>query len=134
MNITEYVEKAQRTNHTPRSRSEAYARITEPDSFDMNHAIVGMLTELGEFADCFKKNVQYGKDIDWINAAEEMGDMMWYMAIASKIIEQKIGVDMEQLLGTNIQKLRERFPGKFEEGRAINRDVSKERVILEGNA
>jgi hypothetical protein len=39
---------------------------------------------------------------------------------------------MEELLQTNIDKLKARYPEKFTENDALNRDLNKERNILEG--
>ena len=44
------------------------------------HMLMGMMTEVGELTDQFKKNLAYGKDIDWVNVKEEIGDLMWYVS------------------------------------------------------
>ena len=44
------------------------------------HMILGMLTEVGELADVYKKNLAYKRPLDWPNIKEELGDLMWYIA------------------------------------------------------
>jgi NTP pyrophosphatase (non-canonical NTP hydrolase) len=109
----------------------AKKRMSVDSTFDLNHAIIGMMTELGEFADIQKKWVQYGKAEDWVNMCEELGDLMWYVAIASKVIEENMGVTLDDILEINIKKLRMRYPEKFTEKNAIERNVDEERPFLE---
>lgn len=42
------------------------------------HALLGLLTELGELADAVKRHVVYGKPLDKVNIVEEVADCMWY--------------------------------------------------------
>ena len=51
-------------------------------SFDLNHSILGLTTEIGEFATLVKRNVIYGKPFDeamLTHAREELGDILWYV-------------------------------------------------------
>jgi NTP pyrophosphatase (non-canonical NTP hydrolase) len=41
---------------------------------------MGIITETAELVDVLKKQLAYGKDIDWVNVKEEIGDIFWYMA------------------------------------------------------
>ncbi len=96
---------------------------------DMNllHAAIGIATESGELLDAFKKKLFYGKELDVTNVKEEVGDLMWYIAI----LLRELDLDFHQLLQLNIDKLRARYPEKFTEAHALNRDLNKERGILE---
>ena len=47
---------------------------------DDTHMFCGMITELGELVDVFKKNLAYNKPLDWKNIKEELGDFFWYVA------------------------------------------------------
>lgn len=94
---------------------------------DNIHMVLGMQTESAELSDVFKKNLAYNKDIDWINIKEELGDLMWYIANMCNIN----GWDLRDILDTNINKLQSRYPDKFTTDKAINRDLLKERSILE---
>jgi NTP pyrophosphatase (non-canonical NTP hydrolase) len=92
------------------------------------HAILGIMTELGEFADPFKKFIFYGKPIDRTNAIEELGDLLWYVAIAAAALHTTIA----EVQRVNIEKLSKRYPEKFTEFLAVNRDLAAERETLEG--
>jgi NTP pyrophosphatase (non-canonical NTP hydrolase) len=97
---------------------------------DMNllHAAMGISTESGELMDAFKRKIFYGKPLDVVNVKEEIGDIMWYVAI----LLRELDLDFHELLQLNIDKLRARFPEKFTEHHALNRDLGAERDILEG--
>lgn len=91
------------------------------------HMVLGMVTESGELADVFKKNLAYGKDIDWVNVEEEIGDLLWYIFAFCSIAN----LDSEKILERNLAKLRIRYPDKFTKKRAIKRNLKKERETLE---
>jgi len=91
------------------------------------HMILGMVTETGELTDIFKKNMAYGKEIDWVNVQEEIGDLMWYVINFCTIN----GFDLEDILKQNVAKLIVRYPNKFSKEKAITRDLDRERKILE---
>ena len=88
---------------------------------------MGLVTEAGEFQDMLKKHVFYGKPLDEVNLKEEIGDLLWYCAIALEALD----TDFEAVMETNINKLKARYPEKFTEDKAENRDLVKEREILE---
>lgn len=154
------------------------------------HFHLGLITEIGEICDMYKKHIAYGKDFDLVNLGEEWADTCWYIAndmlldkydfsrITDAAIEARMnylkmlkqeGVsDIEQFISfmkrvtndgdesmedvyldwlafgyvifdnpedwlkKNVLKLQNRFPEKFTEENAINRDTTKERQILEG--
>ncbi len=91
------------------------------------HAGIGLATETGEFLDALKKSVFYGKELDRVNLKEELGDMLWYIAIAMN----ELGTDFETEMERNIEKLEQRYPEKFTKEKSDNRDLGKERMILE---
>ncbi len=91
------------------------------------HAGMGMATESGEFLDQLKKHLFYGKDLDETNLIEELGDLMWYIAVAASAL----GVTIEKFQRLNIDKLKARYPERFSEERAENRDLDVERKVLE---
>jgi NTP pyrophosphatase (non-canonical NTP hydrolase) len=94
---------------------------------DNDHMLYGMITEVGELIDNFKKNLAYGKDVDWVNVREEIGDLMFYIAGFCRINY----LDLEKIIETNVAKLEARYPEKFTEYHATNRDLLHEREILE---
>lgn len=94
------------------------------------HASMGLCTEAGEFQDVLKKHIFYGKPVDFVGLQEEIGDVMWYVALACNAM----GVSLDKIMTTNIEKLRARYPERFTEEKAQNRDLEKERKILEGDS
>lgn len=104
------------------------ARLSEPKIIRLLHASIGLTTESGEFIDALKKYIFYGKPIDEVNLAEELGDLFWYIGLAC----DELGVDFESVWEKNIAKLKARYPEKFTEKAALNRNLNKERGILEG--
>lgn len=94
---------------------------------DISHMLFGMITEVGELTDIFKKDLAYNKKIDWVNVEEELGDLMFYIASFCRINN----LDLEDIILTNVNKLEERYKEKFTEQEANNRDLKKERDILE---
>lgn len=90
---------------------------------------LGISSECGEVADALKKHIFYGKELDVVNVAEEIGDICWYLALACN----ELGMAFEQdILEVNIAKLKARYGDKFSEHAAMHRDLNKERAILEG--
>jgi NTP pyrophosphatase (non-canonical NTP hydrolase) len=94
---------------------------------DLLHAAIGLQTESAEFSDMLKKHIFYGKPIDKVNLREELGDQLWYIAMALRALDTTFEAVMER----NIEKLKARYPDKFTEELAENRNLDKEREILE---
>jgi NTP pyrophosphatase (non-canonical NTP hydrolase) len=162
------------------------------------HMNLGVITEIGEVLDIFKKNLAYGKPIDVVNLGEELADIAWYVvnkcrfnqfllednfteviaevkelldtkmfleqglskeikteALMHPILQSYCGpvdsifnapivqlailaniaewfeLDFFQLLTNNIDKLKVRYPEKFTEEAALNRNLEAERTELE---
>lgn len=177
-----------------KSATRTMAELCSTRKSDL-HMFLGMLTELGELADIFKKELAYKQPKDIVNIKEELGDFMWYVANYCSInsfdmancdgvifpdghkqdvkahhaidgnfselaiMELTKGVhqlfdgrfmdglldilaqitmlcivndiDLEECFDLNINKLKVRFPEKFTEANALNRDLEAERTILE---
>ncbi|MCB0357936.1 MAG: nucleoside triphosphate pyrophosphohydrolase family protein, partial [Bdellovibrionales bacterium] len=91
------------------------------------HGAIGLATEAGEFLDALKKHIYYGRELDRVNLAEELGDIFWYCAI----IADELNVPFAKIMETNIEKLKARYGEKFTEEKAENRNLTVEREILE---
>lgn len=110
---------------------------TEPEKYDflktndvsprIEHGVMGLVSEAGELMQAVKHGKIYGKPIDKVNIIEEMGDVMWYMAI----LADELGVSFEEIWEKNISKLEKRYPEKFNKKDAIERDLRGERAVLE---
>ena len=99
----------------------------ESDFGDQLHMAIGISTESGELLDAYKKKYAYSKELDVVNIAEEIGDIFWYAINLCTMLE----LNPEDVFSKNVEKLRVRYPEKFTETNAINRDLEKERKILE---
>jgi NTP pyrophosphatase (non-canonical NTP hydrolase) len=127
MTANEYQKLALRTEKTP----DFYSKVITINSMKVSrliHAAMGMQTEAGELTDMLKKHIMYGKTLDEVNVVEEAADQLWYIAIAL----DAVGVSLEDAMARNIKKLSTRYPEKFTEHAALNRDLDAERAALEG--
>lgn len=126
MKPNEYIEAAKRTNATHYRKTE----IKNGISLNTLHMSLGMVTESAELQDMLKKTMMYGKPLDVPNLIEEVGDCLWYIA---GLLDEH-GYSFEEVMQTNIDKLKARFPNKFTQEDALNRDLETERKILEEGA
>jgi len=123
--MKDYVKKALRT--------EVYdfkaikSRLNDEETIRLLHSAIGLSTEANEFLDMLKKHIYYGKELDLPNIKEEVGDGFWYSAIAIDVLK----TTFDEVMSVNIEKLKARYPEKFTSEKAMNRDLDKERKILE---
>jgi NTP pyrophosphatase (non-canonical NTP hydrolase) len=104
-------------------------RLCNGDVAALIHYSIGMCTELGELQDALKKYIAYGKELDKVNLIEESGDILWYLARTL----DTLGSSFEEAMAANAAKLMKRYGTQFTEEAALQRDVSAERITLEGN-
>jgi NTP pyrophosphatase (non-canonical NTP hydrolase) len=128
INERDYIALALRTESTMIPvRRDFYPSVADQQVNRLLHAAIGMVTESGEFIDMLKKHLFYGKPLDLVNLQEEIGDQLWYIAIAL----DALGTTFEAEMRRNIAKLKARYPDKFTSDKAINRDLDAERAVLE---
>ncbi|EQC46186.1 nucleoside triphosphate pyrophosphohydrolase family protein [Bacteriovorax sp. Seq25_V] len=125
MNSKNYIGDAIKTEST--NFQAMNERLNDDGLKRLLHAGIGLSTEAGEFLDALKKHIFYGKELDKVNLAEEMGDLFWYMAI----VADELGFEFEEVMERNITKLKARYGEKFSEEKAERRDLETERKILE---
>ena len=131
MDIMEYQKNAIRTESV--NFADIKQRLDDDCLLRILHGAIGVVTEAGEFFDAIKKHVFYGAELDLVNLGEEMGDLMWYLAVIADALKTKTDIDFPDWLQRNIEKLRVRYPEKFTEDKAAHRTLDKEREVLEGN-
>lgn len=93
------------------------------------HALMGMATEVGELIDQYKRHIFYGAPLDPINIKEEMGDKFWYDSLMLDVQN----ASFEECFQMMVNKLKKRYPEKFTELDAVQRDLEGERKVLEQN-
>jgi NTP pyrophosphatase (non-canonical NTP hydrolase) len=99
----------------------------KPELADLVHAMFGCVTESAEIAVHVRDVLTGAKPLDGVNLKEEFGDTLWYVALGLRFLQTDFG----ETFATNIAKLRKRFPDKFTERAAIDRDLAGERAVLE---
>lgn len=77
----------------------------------------GLAGEAGEVADNLKKEVGHGHPYDAAGLLEELGDALWYLSELARIH----GIALSDVAGSNIAKIRARYPDGFTEERSRNR-------------
>lgn len=73
---------------------------------------LGLVGETGEVVDDIKKRIFHGRIIPIEHTAEELGDVMWYVAN----IATTLGLSLSEILLQNMTKLRVRYPDMYEGG------------------
>lgn len=98
--------------------------------FRLNHALTGLTGEVGELASQWQKFMYYQRNLDETNMVEEVGDVLWYVAL----LLNTLGISIYDVMEANIAKLRKRFPDKFcfEAAKEEKRDLVEERKAVEG--
>lgn len=108
MKVNEYQFNALRTANKKLSDAEA-----------LLDGLMGLTGEAGEAIDILKKHLFQDHDLDVSHLEKELGDVAWYLAIASNAL----GLDLEEVFRTNIDKLKERYPEGFESERSVRRSA-----------
>jgi NTP pyrophosphatase (non-canonical NTP hydrolase) len=98
MNLDEYQRGAMRTAGSFRTFAER-----------IQCAALGLAGEAGEFADDIKKIVYHDAAIPTDAQAEELGDILWYLALAA----DALGYNLSTIAELNLDKLRRRYPDGF---------------------
>ena len=80
------------------------------------HALSGMVSEMGELHGLYQKNYQ-GHGFNPDHAKKELGDLLWFIAEYCTAW----GWELEDVMRTNIEKLKARYPEGFEEERSLHR-------------
>lgn len=96
-------------------------------AIEILHHALGIRTEIDEIFSAIAGYILEGKPLDIVNMREELGDIFWYIAGLIRLL----GGNPYEIMGINIDKLKERFGDKFSEEDALNRDLDSERSILE---
>lgn len=82
---------------------------------------------IGELADIEKKELAYKKSYSYEKQIDILQNLMYYITRCCRVMN----VDFHKSLHNNIEKLKVRFPDKFTEQNALNRNLELERKELE---
>ena len=112
-NLDLYQEISQRT-------AKSDVDVTNPR---LLHGAIGICGEAGELIDAVKTHMIYGSKLDIDNIKEELGDIIWYMAM----VLSSINSSFDEITDMNLSKLEKRYPEKmFSTERSENRDREAE--------
>lgn len=78
---------------------------------------LGIAGEAGEYVDMVKKAVYHGHALDREKALLELGDILWYVAVAA----HERGATLDVVMAKNIDKLRRRYPAGFSHEASLQR-------------
>lgn len=81
------------------------------------NAVMGLCGESGEAIDIVKKHLAQGHELNKDALIKELGDVAWYLAEAATAL----GVNLDEVLQRNIEKLKSRYPEGFDSNKSINR-------------
>lgn len=70
---------------------------------------LGLGGEAGEVLDDVKKRKYHGRDIPIEHTAEELGDVLWYVAN----LASQLGYTLEDIIRMNVIKLLDRYPALY---------------------
>ena len=101
--------------------------VSENNYNDLIHGIIGTAGEAGELVDALTTAILTHVNVDRINIIEEVGDVLWYLALTLRAVNSTFDEAME----LNIQKLRKRYPEQWSQEAVLNRDLEGEREVLE---
>jgi len=120
---TRFIDDANETKHAEMVQKlakdgVAIAAQLTPVEADVWHHATGVATEAGELLDIVKKLVIYRRPPSRHHIVEELGDIEFYLAG----IRQTFGIQREETLTANMNKLEKRYPGYFyTDERAVQR-------------
>jgi NTP pyrophosphatase (non-canonical NTP hydrolase) len=89
-----------------------------PFKAHLNHMAMLLAGECGELVDAIKKHTIYGKDLDYVNVIEELGDIEF----ALEAIRKAFTISREEVLAHNVDKLTKRYnEGRYSDQAAKDR-------------
>lgn len=86
-----------------------------------------LISSIAELTSCVKRFLAYDKDLDKLKEMEAIYNI--YSAL--DLLEKIYGLSGDEIRDKNIAKLFKRYPEKFSNEQAINRDTDEERKVLE---
>lgn len=103
MSMTEFLNKTKRMSKIKtiaeyqQLASRTCTNLTGEHAND-RHMNLGVITEIGEVLDIFKKNLAYNKPMDLVNLGEELADISWYITNKCKFSNLILDLDFEDVL------------------------------------
>lgn len=105
MNNDEYQREANKTI----PNDAMFEKNIKLEEIKTMNALMGLAGETGELIDIYKKVYFQGHSFDKIKVIKEVGDIMWYLNFLCQILD----ISFEEVMQTNINKLRTRYGETF---------------------
>ena len=115
-------------HHVRQMPRRARVQLVCPPNERLVHAALGIITEGIEILEEVVNAARLGRQVDLANLQEEGGDVLWYVALLADATGAGSLENLEELV---IAKLAKRYPEKFTEEAALNRDLAAERQVIE---
>ena len=81
----------------------------EGEGVNERHMNLGVITEMGEAMDIFKKFLAYKKPMDLVNLGEELADMAWYIVNKCRFEELILDDNFDEVLAETKELVEERM-------------------------
>ena len=94
--------------------------VPNPNNYhylDVIYLSLALAGEAGELANLIKKYWRHGHAWNEAAIADELGDILWYVAV----LADAINMPLADIAEGNIAKLKRRYPSGFSEERSRNR-------------
>ena len=114
MTNKEYQEKAMRTRGDYSDNG-----VMSVKKRQLMNAALGLSGEAGEVNDHIKKACFHGHSLEVDEIKDELGDVLWYIALMC----DALGLTLDDVMEHNIAKLQKRYPDGF------NQQASREREV-----
>ena len=88
-------------------------------SDELQNYMLGLIGEVGEFVNYIKKTIYHGHRLEMVKAREELGDILWYLAVLSTVLR----IPFEDVAYYNVKKLKKRYPIGYSDEASIHRTV-----------
>lgn len=75
-----------------------------PEEYQITYPLIGLIAEVGEFSNKYKKVLRDNTAIDRENAVAELGDVLWYLSA----ISNDMGISLDEIATKNLYKLEDR--------------------------
>jgi len=75
-----------------------------PEEARITYPLIGLVGEIGEFANKYKKEIRDGTTFEREDAESELGDILWYVAL----VASDMGLHLDNVARRNQQKLMDR--------------------------
>lgn len=111
MEVSDYEVDVQRTTKSCETQE------VDGQTLNILHWSLGLSGEVGELVDTVKKHVFYKQPFDMVNAKEELGDILFYVAAMAS----ELGLSLEEVMEANKTKLELRYKDGYSDEAAKSR-------------